>query len=543
MRPADHGVRNRTGPRFPLPGPGIEPSFCPIARFPSTPFGIPFRPTGMGVGSTCRNDVSSKGRKKERHPPRPMGATHSSEAEGTRTEGEGKTQGEEWMRKEYQHLLEPSTNDDERKVGVEALWKQVEKRTETEQVDVQNQMREIAWWAMKEMFHIENIHERIQWDAFQKAAWKIRGETGGAMRRILDHCAKQSEPKAKRNQVRQALQISWFMVGTPMERTEKLARQVTEGCFEELERKADPQEGSVDKEPILQWIMEKIPGLCTKADDTFSSIFGFESRPEGLNQELVDEMQLVLLSTHWALAQTLVPDCLYDSHNDGSSLSRLLSKTVGYPGPLFIKVAYVHPDREEGHDLNTVGILVDEEMKNSREAYGGGKCALYSFAPSFHVYRTKPSAHCRIYSYSRPPLRSSGHMKGWEGLGFGGKHPGKHRLTLDKDLDKLTFRHWREDDSYEAGPLFPHQGYRDVEGLVSHVQAFGMGGADSLQRMDAVQRRHAAFIEDRRKIDMKKFAEEWRGGGGDKALLGMMSHPNIARGESAGDLRRAGPAE
>lgn len=134
-------------------------------------------------------------------------------------------------------------------------------------------------------------------------------------------------------------------------------------------------------------------------------------------------------------------------------------------------------------------------------------------------------------------------MKGWEGLGFGGKCPGQHRLALDKDLDKVTFRHWREDDSYEAGPLFPAQEYRTVEGLVSHVQAFGMGGSQSLQAMNTEQRRQAAFIEDRRKIDMKKFAEEWRGGGGDKALLGMMSHPNVARGESVRDLRRAGPAE
>lgn len=440
-------------------------------------------------------------------------------------------------------MIVPTRDWKEGMVCVETWWKQVESRTDAKDEDMRNQVKEIAWETMKDMFHVQNIQDKIEWDAFQNAARKTRGDVGGAIRRILDHCTKHRDTKATKQQVTQAMQIAWSMIGMPTERTEKLAMRMTEGCFQELEKKEHLQVDILDKPRVLQWIMEKIPGLCTIADDSFLAILGFNSKPEGLNPEVEEEVHVVSLSTQYSFPQALIPDCLYDSHQDGSSLSRLLSKTAGYPGPLFLKVTYAQSDKKEEHEWRTLGVLIDEELKNSREVYGGNKCTLYSFSPSFRVYHTKPLAHCRVYSYSRPPLKSSGHMKGWEGLGFGGKCPGQHRLALDKDLDKVTFRHWSEDDSYEAGPLFPAQEYRTVEGLVSHVQAFGMGGSQSLQAMNTEQRRQAAFIEDRRKIDMKKFAEEWRGGGGDKALLGMMSHPNVARGESVQDLRRAGPAE
>ena len=477
------------------------------------------------------------------HPSRAMGAYPSTEADAQHNEETLRRGGQDPLREEWRNMLVPSRDGKEGMVCVETWWKEVESRTDAKDVDMRNQVREIAWETMKDMFHVQNIQDKIEWDAFQNAAIKTRGDVGSAIRRILDHCTKHGDVNAAKQQVTQTMQVAWYMIGMPVERAEKLATRMTEGCFEELEKKEHLRVDILNKPRVLQWIMEKIPGLCTTADDSFLAILGFGSKPEDRNLEVQEEMQVVLLSTHYSIPPALVPDCLYDSHQDGSSLSRLLSKTAGYPGPLFLKVTYGQLNRMEGHEWCTIGVLIDAELKNSREVYGGDKCTLYSFSPSFHVYRTKPLAHCRVYSYSRPPLKSSGHLKGWEGLGFGGKCPGQHRLALDKDLDKVTFRHWREDDSYEAGPLFPAQEYSTVEGLVSHVQAFGMGGSQSLQAMNTEQRRHAAFIEDRRKIDMKKFAEEWRGGGGDKALLGMMSHPNVARGESVRDLRRAGPTE
>lgn len=110
-----------------------------------------------------------------------------------------------------------------------------------------------------------------------------------------------------------------------------------------------------------------------------------------------------------------------------------------------------------------------------------------------------------------------------QGLGFGGT-PGKERLWLDDDFARVTAQHHAVDKTFGPGPLADGQGYAPAEGAVEGVEAWGLGGADAATEQRAYKQREETFSEQRRKVDLKKFAGNWEESP-DKAMMEMMGDP------------------
>ena len=90
-----------------------------------------------------------------------------------------------------------------------------------------------------------------------------------------------------------------------------------------------------------------------------------------------------------------------------------------------------------------------------------------------------------------------------------------------------------EDFKAVACRSFPRPGV--TRRKVAAVSAWGLGGAAAAQAQAAAKEREQRFLEQRRQVDLKKLAQEWKGGGGDAWLLQAAGH---AQGGAAGEVVR-----
>ncbi|KAG5035925.1 hypothetical protein JHK87_010835 [Glycine soja] len=221
---------------------------------------------------------------------------------------------------------------------------------------------------------------------------------------------------------------------------------------------------------------------------------------------------------------------LYRSSTHGRGLGRFWSHVEGYKGPLLILIAASSGDAHEGNSIDrkwVIGALTDQGLENKDIFYGNSGC-LYSIDPVFHVFPPTGKEKNFVYSHLHPTGKVYQPHPKPVGVAFGGT-PGNERIFIDEDFAKVTVRHHAIDKTYRSGSLFPDQGFLPVEGLISEVEVWGLGGKVAKEVQNSYKKREELFTQQRRKVDLKTFAS-WEDSP-EKMMMDMMSDPNAVRKE------------
>nr|CAB3486066.1 unnamed protein product [Digitaria exilis] len=204
-------------------------------------------------------------------------------------------------------------------------------------------------------------------------------------------------------------------------------------------------------------------------------------------------------------------DLLYRSSVHGKGPSRFWSGVEGYKGPILILLSAFSKGGVENAISGrrwVIGVLTEDGFESKDTFYGKEKNFVYSHLhPQIRVYEANPK-----------PV----------GLAFGGT-VGNERIFLDEDFSKVVVRHHAVDKTYQHGSLIPNQGYLPVEASVLDVEVWGLGGEATRRQQDMYKKRENIFSEQRRKIDLKTFAN-WEDSP-EKMMMDMMSDPNAVRRE------------
>ncbi|XP_065881182.1 uncharacterized protein [Euphorbia lathyris] len=221
---------------------------------------------------------------------------------------------------------------------------------------------------------------------------------------------------------------------------------------------------------------------------------------------------------------------LYRSSHHGRGMNRFWSNIEGYHGPSLLLVSATSVD---SHDDGTnerkwvIGALTQQGFEN-RDVFYGTSGSLYAICPVFHAYTQSGKDKNFVYSHLHPTGRAYDPHPKPVGIAFGGT-TGNERIFIDEDFSKITVRHHAADKTYQHGPLFPTQGYLLVEASITEVEVWGLGGKAASATQTSYKKREELFIEQRRKIDLKTFAN-WEDSP-EKMMMDMMSNPNAVRRE------------
>ncbi|KAK7350865.1 hypothetical protein VNO77_09885 [Canavalia gladiata] len=221
---------------------------------------------------------------------------------------------------------------------------------------------------------------------------------------------------------------------------------------------------------------------------------------------------------------------IYRSSAHGRGLNRFWSCVEGYRGPLLILVAASSGDAHDRNSINrkwVVGALTDQGFENKDIFYGNSGC-LYSISLEFHVFPPTGKEKNFVYSHLHPAGKVYESHPKPVGVAFGG-NPGNERIFIDEDFSKVTVRHHAIDKTYHSGSLFPDQGFLPIEGLISEVEVWGLGGKVAKEVQNKYKKREELFTDQRRKVDLKTFAN-WEDSA-EKMMMDMMSDPNTVRRE------------
>ncbi|ESW09687.1 hypothetical protein PHAVU_009G147800 [Phaseolus vulgaris] len=221
---------------------------------------------------------------------------------------------------------------------------------------------------------------------------------------------------------------------------------------------------------------------------------------------------------------------VYRSSTHGRGLGRFWSRVEGYKGPLLILISASSGEPHEGNSVDrkwVIGVLTDQAFESKDIFYGNSGC-LYSIDPVFHVFPPIGKEKNFVYSHLHPTGKVYQPHPKPVGLAFGGTL-GNERIFIDEDFSKVTVRHHSVDKTYRSGSLLPDQGFLPVEGIISVVEVWGLGGKAAKQVQDSFKKREELFTEQRRKVDLKTFAN-WEDSP-EKMMMDMMSDPNAVRRE------------
>ncbi|KAK8512545.1 hypothetical protein V6N13_082909 [Hibiscus sabdariffa] len=221
---------------------------------------------------------------------------------------------------------------------------------------------------------------------------------------------------------------------------------------------------------------------------------------------------------------------LYRSLAHGKGLNRFWSNVGGYHGPLLILIS---ANSEEVYQDNSksrkwiVGALTQQGFEN-KDTYYGSSGNLYAISPIFHVFSPSGKEKNFVYSHLHPTGRVyEAHPKP-VGIAFGGTTTNE-RIFMDEDFAKLIVRHHAMDKTFQHGPLIPNQGFLPVEGSISEVEVWGLGGKHAKEVQNSYKKREELFTEQRRKVDLKTFAS-WEDSP-EKMMMDMMGDPNRVQRE------------
>ncbi|WJX34624.1 hypothetical protein P8452_22723 [Trifolium repens] len=239
-----------------------------------------------------------------------------------------------------------------------------------------------------------------------------------------------------------------------------------------------------------------------------------------------EEISRAFISSGAGIDENLI----YRSSTHGRGLNRFWSHVEGYHGPLLILIAASSGNDHEGNSAIRkfiLGALTNEGLENKDIFYGTTGC-LYSLSPVFHVFPPSGKEKNFVYSHLHPTGRGYQSHPAPVGVAFGGS-AGNERIFIDEDFSKVTVRHHAVDKTYQSGALFPDQGFLPTEALISEVEVWGLGGKAALDVQNKYKKREELFTDQRRKIDLKTFAN-WEDSP-EKMMMDMMSDPNAARRE------------
>ncbi|RDX57874.1 hypothetical protein CR513_62850 [Mucuna pruriens] len=239
-----------------------------------------------------------------------------------------------------------------------------------------------------------------------------------------------------------------------------------------------------------------------------------------------EEISKVFISNGGGMDDNLV----YRSSIHGRGLGRFWSRVEGYKGPLLILIAASSGDAHEGNSTDrkwVIGALTDQCFENKDIFYGNSGC-LYSIGPVFHAYPPTGKEKNFVYSHLHPTGKVYQPHPKPVGVAFGGTL-GNERIFIDEDFSKVTVRHHAIDKTYRSGSLLPDQSFLPVEGLISEVEVWGLGGKVAKEVQNSYKKREELFTEQRRKVDLKTFAS-WEDSP-EKMMMDMMSDPNAVRRE------------
>ncbi|WCJ35130.1 TLD-domain containing nucleolar protein [Euphorbia peplus] len=221
---------------------------------------------------------------------------------------------------------------------------------------------------------------------------------------------------------------------------------------------------------------------------------------------------------------------VYRSSRHGRGLNRFWSNIEGYHGPLLVLVSATSGESQDNGTNErkwVIGALTQQGFEN-KDAFYGASGSLYAICPVFHTYTHSGKDKNFVYSHLQPTGRAYDAHPKPVGIAFGGT-VGNERIFIEEDFAKITIRHHAADKTYQHGPLFPSQGFLAVEASIAEIEVWGLGGKAARATQSSYKKREELFIEQRRKIDLKTFAN-WEDSP-EKMMMDMMSNPNAVRRE------------
>ncbi|EPS70485.1 hypothetical protein M569_04278, partial [Genlisea aurea] len=220
---------------------------------------------------------------------------------------------------------------------------------------------------------------------------------------------------------------------------------------------------------------------------------------------------------------------IYRSSVHGKGLNRFWANVEGYGGSMLLLISACDVEKSSTARSWIIGAIVHQGFQN-KDAFYGTSGSLYAIAPVFHVM---PSAAGKERNFVYSHLHPAG-SRAYEprpkavGIAFGGSG-GNERVFLDEDFGRVTVRHHAVDKTYQHGALFPNQGFLATVARVQEVEVRGLGGRKAQQVQDSYKKREQLFTEQRRKVDLKTFAN-WEDSP-EKMMMDMMSDPNAVKRE------------
>ncbi|XP_051149813.1 uncharacterized protein LOC127264377 [Andrographis paniculata] len=341
-----------------------------------------------------------------------------------------------------------------------------------------------------------------------------------------------------------------------------LVLSAIESCVEEG-NKLDFWDSSVSKLDVQlhapkchMWALKTVPNLADCLTEFVHTRLCYSAAHEEISEQScssseerslssVSESKLLTSGMAWAISLTLRgniheemskicfpsdidevnENILYRSSVHGKGINRFWSNIEGYNGPLLLLISACK-ELNDGRRW-VIGALTHQGFE-SKEMFYGTSGSLYALTPVFHAYLSFGREKNFVYSHLHTTGRVYEPHPKPVGIAFGGS-TGNERIFIDEDFARVTVRHHAVDKTYQHGALFPNQGFLPTEALVLEVEAWGLGGRAARKFQDAYKKREELFTEQRRKVDLKTFAN-WEDSP-EKMMMDLMSNPNTVRRE------------
>lgn len=328
---------------------------------------------------------------------------------------------------------------------------------------------------------------------------------------------------------------------------------------EELHRENSSKTSYADVEitaaSFYSWIFATIPGLSHCFPQYVQGVIQRASisldvavqTPPQKEVHSSDAAGLLTSGTAWAIAlairaplggellmeslmsvshSSILPDLIYRSSQHGKGLNRFWSQVEGYNGPSLILVSGTLT--QDGSDQRfVIGAFTNQGFEN-RDSFYGSSGALYALKPLFRSFFPTGRDKSFVYSHQRRIGRVYEARPRSVGIAFGGTQ-GNERVFIDEDFARIRIRHHGVDKTYQPGFLIPGQVSLTTEATILDVEAWGLGGKIAEQGQAMYKRREQLFTEQRRKVDLKTFAN-WEDSP-EKMMMDLMGNPNRVQRE------------
>ena len=216
-----------------------------------------------------------------------------------------------------------------------------------------------------------------------------------------------------------------------------------------------------------------------------------------LNQSVL----AVLRMSNNKLSEVKSLQCLYNSSQSGSSFNRLAYSLIGYNAPTVLLIKHTYKTIEGQSLKGIIGAYVGVPWKDEFGYWGDNTTYLFTLKPRVKfAYGYKGQGEQNFTYLNTKKIANSKYSVG---LGFGGSEYKEFRLWLDDDLVGGSYVRG-SDKTYPACNL--SEGYEEILNIDS-VEAWGLGGAESLAQQEGYREMRQQMITNARKIDKKQLIQ------------------------------------